>query len=275
VTPAPSTPDPGPSTPAAAPSAPRPAPSTSAPAPAARKPAPSSTPPAQSIPGVARAAAPAAPAASAALLAAPIIGRTRKSGSRRRRGRSARYRQTIPPAVKSAFAEHARLPLQRSEPLYRDVADTVGIGWELLAACDWMQCEARPHHSPVRGEKLGKVNPDGTVYRTKSEALEQCAADLAEFADAVYQIDLTAPEKLSVSELASAFAAFRWGGLLKVHHTSAMEFPYSVAGLTVQHTRMRWPNIPEPNAPDKPGSRFRKSFGAVPIVLSLGYPATV
>jgi hypothetical protein len=36
---------------------------------------------------------------------------------------------------------------------------------------------------------------------------------------------------------------------------------------------MRWPNIAEPNAPDRPGSRFRSSFGAVPVVLSLDYPA--
>ena len=38
---------------------------------------------------------------------------------------------------------------------------------------------------------------------------------------------------------------------------------------------MRWPNIEEPNAPDKPGARFRMPFGAVPVVLGLGYPATV
>jgi hypothetical protein len=30
-----------------------------------------------------------------------------------------------------------------------------------------------------------------------------------------------------------------------------------------------------PNAPDKPGSRFRLPFGAVPVVLSLNYPATM
>ena len=53
-----------------------------------------------------------------------------------------------------------------------------------------------------------------------------------------------------------------------------MEFPYSVAGLTVQHLSMRWPNIDEPQRPDKPGARFRKPFGAVPVVLSLHYPAT-
>jgi len=35
------------------------------------------------------------------------------------------------------------------------------------------------------------------------------------------------------------------------------------------------PKIADPNTPDKPGSRFRKPFGAVPIVLSLNYPATV
>jgi hypothetical protein len=138
-----------------------------------------------------------------------------------------------------------------------------------------MQCEARPRHSPVRGERLGTVNPDGTVYRTKSEALAQCAQDLVDLAFTVYGIDLTAPGGLTVRDLASAFAAFRWGGLLKVHHTSAMEFPYSVAGLTDEHTSMRWPNIADPNTPDKPGSRFRKPFGAVPIVLSLNLPATV
>ncbi len=78
---------------------------------------------------------------------------------------------------------------------------------------------------------------------------------------------------LSVRDLANVFAAFRWGGLLKTHRISAMEFPYSVEGLTTQHLKMRWPDIKEPNAPDKPGTRFRQRFGAVPVVLNLGYPA--
>lgn len=167
------------------------------------------------------------------------------------------------------------MPLLRDEPLYRDVASHIGIRWELLAACDWMQCEARPRHSPVHGEKLGTINPDGTIYRTKSEALEQCADDLVELAGAVYGIDLTERRYLSIGDLASVFAAFRWGGLLRAHRTSAMEFPYSVAGLTAQHINMRWPNIDDPNTPDKPGARFRMPFGAVPIVLCLNYPATV
>jgi len=165
------------------------------------------------------------------------------------------------------------VPLIRSEPLYRDVASYSGIRWELLAACDWMQCEARSRYSPVYGEKIGSVNPDGTMYRTRSAALERCADDLVKLAWAVYRIDLTAPGNLSIRDLANVFAAFRWGGLLRLHHTSAMEFPYSVAGLTDQHTNMRWPNIDEPNTPDKPGARFRMPFGAVPVVLSLNYPA--
>ena len=163
----------------------------------------------------------------------------------------------------------------REETLYRDVASYHGIRWEFLAACDWMQCEARARYSPVHGEKLGTVNADGTIYRTKSAALEQCADDLVELAWAVYGIDLTTREHLSVRDLANVFAAFRWGGLLKLHRTSAMEFPYSVAGLTGQHFSMRWPNIDDPNTPDKPGGRFRMPFGAVPVVLGLNYPATV
>jgi hypothetical protein len=138
-----------------------------------------------------------------------------------------------------------------------------------------MQCGARSRYSPVHGEKLATVNADGTIYRTKSEALEQCADELVQLAQTVYRVDLAAPGDLSVRDLANAFAAFRWGGLLKLHRTSAMEFPYSVAGLTVQHIRMRWPNIDELNTPDKPGGRFHKPFGAVPIVLCLNYPATV
>jgi hypothetical protein len=185
------------------------------------------------------------------------------------------YRPKIPLAVEQAFITKAKVPLLRAEPLYRDVASHSGISWELLAACDWMQCEAQPRHSPVHGEKLGTVNADGTVYRTKSAALEQCADDLVELARTVYGIDLTAPGLLSLHQLADAFAAFRWGGLLKLHRTSAMEFPYSVAGLTAQHLNMRWPNINERNAPDRPGGRFRRPFGAVPIVLSLDYPVTV
>jgi hypothetical protein len=221
------------------------------------------------------AAAPAALTVYAGRMAAAPRRRSRKTATRHAAKPPGRYHQQMPPAVRNAFVTTARVPLLRAEPLYQDVASYSGISWELLAACDWMQCEARARYSPVRGEKLGTVNRDGTSYHTKSEALEQCAEDMVEFAEAVYGIDLTAPAPLSVRDLANAFAAFRWGGLLRLHRTSAMEFPYSVAGLTPQHTRMRWPKIADPNTPDKPGSRFRKPFGAVPIVLSLNYPATV
>jgi hypothetical protein len=184
------------------------------------------------------------------------------------------YKARVPLAVQSAFNTTAKMTLLRNEPLYREVAGYRGLGWELLAACDWMQCEARARYSPVNGEKLGTPNLDGTVYRTRSEALDQCADDLVELPWAVYRIDVTGQGPLSVRELAETFTAFRWGGLLRLHRTSAMEFPYSVAGLTDQHLTMRWPNIADPNAPDKPGGRFRKPFGAVPIVLGLHYRAT-
>ena len=199
----------------------------------------------------------------------------RKGAAAKARRPAPRYQPQMPPPVKNAFLASARKPLARAELIYRDVAGTCGISWKLLAACDWMQCEAHPRYSPVQGEKLGTVNADRTVFRTKSEALTQCARDLVAVADTVYQIDLTVPVELSVLELARVFAAFRWGGLLRLHDTSAMEFPYSVQGLTEQHANMRWPKIADPNAPDKPGARFRRPFGAVPVVLSLDYPATV
>ena len=186
-----------------------------------------------------------------------------------------RYQPELPAAVATAFFTSAKTPLARAQPLYRDVAGQAGIRWELLAACDWMQCQAHPRFSPVHGEKIGMPNPDGTVYATKSAALAQCASDLAGLAAAVYGIDLTAPRPLSVRALADTFAAFRWGALLRRHGVSAMEFPYSVAGLTPDHLKMHWPAISDPAAPDKPGGRFRLPFGAVPVVLSLNYPATV
>jgi hypothetical protein len=235
------------------------------------------------------AASPATPPPASAQPFIPGISPQSESGQRRTTARAhrtgpplratlvstRRYQSQIPRAVLNAFVETAKAPLLAGQTTYQEVAGRRGISWQVLAACDWMQCEARTRYSPVHGEKLGTVNRDGTRYHTKSEALEQCAEDLVELAETVYAIDLTAPVPLSVPDLANAFAAFRWGGLLRLHRTSAMEFPYSVAGLTPQHTRMRWPNIADPNAPDKPGSRFRKPFGAVPIVLSLNYPATV
>ena len=219
-------------------------------------------------------AVPAVETVSAVRLPKSASGPARRTATRRAAGPSRKYQQPMPAAVKNAFIALAKVPIIRAEPLYRDVASNSGIQWQLLAACDWMECESRPRYSPVNGEKLGTRNSDGTVYRTKSEALAQCADDLVDLASAVYGIDLTSPTTLSVRDLANVFAAFRWGGLLTLHRTSAMEFPYSVAGLTDQHTRMRWPNIDEPNAPDRPGSRFRLPFGAVPVVLSLSYPAT-
>src|SRR6185437_12271447 len=77
-----------------------------------------------------------------------------------------RYVARIPYPVAADFVATAKGPLTRAQPLYADVADRTGIGWELLAACDWMQCQARSRYSPVHGEKLGTVNPDGTVFRT-------------------------------------------------------------------------------------------------------------
>jgi flagellum-specific peptidoglycan hydrolase FlgJ len=276
-------------TPSAAPSGPAPSAQPSS----ARSPAvpglpvaaraPTGSEPSAQVPASAPQAAAAVPYAAAPAALTVYAGR-RGAPARRRARRNAtghaykpagRYHQHMPPAVRNAFVGSARGPLLRAEPLYQDVASHSGISWELLAACDWMQCEARARYSPVHGERLGTVNQDGTRYHTKSEALEQCAEDLVELAETVYGIDLTAPAPLSVRDLANAFAAFRWGGLLRLHRTSAMEFPYSVAGLTPQHTRMRWPNIADPNTPDKPGGRFRKPFGAVPIVLALNYPATV
>jgi hypothetical protein len=186
-----------------------------------------------------------------------------------------RYETPLPSTVATAFFAKAKGPLARAEQLHRDVAGRAGIRWQLLAACDWMQCHADHMHSPVNGERLGKVNPDGTVYQTKSQALAQCASDLIYLAGAVYGLDLTARRALPVRALADVFAAFRWGGLLKRNGVSAMEFPYSVAGLTEQHLKMHWPVIGEPDAPDKPGSKFRGPFGAVPVLLSLSYPALV
>jgi hypothetical protein len=188
---------------------------------------------------------------------------------------SGRYQLSVPSTVMSAFFMSAKTPLAGREPLYRDVAGNASVGWELLAACDWMQCRADSRYSPVCGEKLGTVNADGTVYQTKSAALTQCASDLVFLTKAVHEIDLTARRPFSVQELASAFGAFRWGGLLKANHVSAMEFPYSVGGLTSAHMKMRWPVIEGDDAPDKPGSRFRMPFGAVPLILMLGYSATV
>ncbi|MGB6618469.1 MAG: hypothetical protein WBE95_30655, partial [Trebonia sp.] len=186
-----------------------------------------------------------------------------------------RYETPLPSTVATTFFAKAKGPLARAEQLHRDVAGRAGIRWQLLAACDWMQCHADHMHSPVNGERLGKVNPDGTVYQTKSQALAQCASDLIYLTGAVYGLDLTARRALPVRALADVFAAFRWGGLLKRNGVSAMEFPYSVAGLTEQHLKMHWPVIGEPDAPDKPGSKFRGPFGAVPVLLSLSYPALV
>ena len=206
---------------------------------------------------------------------APKKATKRKGAAAKARRPAPRYQPQMPAPVKNAFLASAKGPLAQAEALYRDVATQTGVRWELLAACDWMQCEAQPRYSPVHGERLGTRNADGSVYRTKADALMQCADELIDLAWAVYHIDLTAGRALSVRSLASVFAAFRWGGLLRAYEISVLDFPYSVAGLTTRHMRMRWPDADIPEAPDKPGTRFRPLFGAVPVVLSLDYPATV
>jgi hypothetical protein len=261
-----------------------PAPARSAPAPARSAPGTDSAsavrfgpaapfvPVARSAPDSARSA----PAARSASTVRPATaGRPAPAPARATLVSTHRYQAQIPRSVLNAFVESAKAPLLAEETTYRDVASFRGISWQLLAACDWMQCEARTRRSPVYGERLGTVNADGTVYAQRSAALARCADDLVQLARSVYGIDLTRGRDLSVRDLANAFAAFRWGGLLKARDCSAMEFPYSVAGLTDHHLGMRWPRIDAAGTGDRPGSRFRRPFGAVPIVLGLDYPATV
>jgi flagellum-specific peptidoglycan hydrolase FlgJ len=195
------------------------------------------------------------------------------SGPRNARVSTRRYVAQIPHTVTTAFITTAKTPLLRSEPMYRDVASQTGVSWQLLAACDWMQCRAQPGHSAVYGEKLGTKNADGTVYRTRGDALLQCARDLIVLSSAVYAVELTDRMHLSVRDLAQVFAAFRWGGLLTEHRVSALDFPYSVQGLTAGHMKMRWPDVPSAPGSDKPGTRFPLAFGAVPVVLGLDYRA--
>ena len=214
----------------------------------------------------------AAPAGPAPAVRGPAGGPQQGSGGRAD-ATLAVYQAHLPPPVLQAFGRSAKPRLIRAEPLYVDVARHAGLRWEILAACDWMQCRARHGHSPVYGERLGALNEDGTCYRTRSAALERCAYDLVELARSVYQLDIATRQELSVRDLANVFAAFHWGGLLRQHSTSALDFPYSVAGLTADHMHMRWPNIDAPDAPDKPGRRFSQPFGAVPVMIGLNYQA--
>ena len=80
----------------------------------------------------------------------------------------------------------ARMPLLRAELLYRDVASTSGISWKLLAACDWMQCEARARllagpRREARHRERGRHR-----YRTKSEALSSAPTTWWTLAETVY-----------------------------------------------------------------------------------------
>jgi hypothetical protein len=182
--------------------------------------------------------------------------------------------QSLPLATRAHFVRRVRKRLMEGYPLHVDAADRLGIPWEVLAACDWLQCRAHPKYSPVHGERLGRENLDGTAYHTKSQALTRAAQDLVALSREVYGVDLASPHRLSVPELAAVFAAYRWGALLRAYGTSPMEFPYSVAGLSLHHMHMRWPRIPVKQAPDKPGRRYRAKVGGVPLVLALGYSAT-
>ena len=184
-----------------------------------------------------------------------------------------RYAPQIPQAVTANFVADGQGP---ADPGAAAVPRCCQPYRDRLGAAGGLRLDAVPGPAALlagawREAGYRQSGRDGVP--TKSAALIQCASDLVELADAVYVIDLTVRRALSVWELANTFAAFRWGGLLQVHAISAMEFPYSVAGLTSQHLKMRWSGINDPRAPDKPGTRFRLPFGAVPAVLSLGYLA--
>ena len=215
---------------------------------------------------------------AAAVAAAPLARARRASRPAARTGsamprqpRPSRYVPQIPRDVTTAFVASAKAPLSRAEPLYDDVASRSGIRWQLLAACDWMQCQARSRYSPVYGEKLGAVNAAEPVPHQSEHWPVRERPD--RLALAVYWIDITARRPAVRPRPGQGLRRVPLGGLLKLHGISAMEFPYSVAGLTEQHVKMRWPDIKDPQRAGQAGTRFRPPFGAVPTALCLGYPA--
>jgi hypothetical protein len=71
-------------------------------------------------------------------------------------------------------------------------AVSAGSCWRLATGCSAKRSRATRQFT---ARSLAPLNPGGTIYRTKSAALERCADDLAELARAVYRIDLTAPAR--------------------------------------------------------------------------------
>jgi hypothetical protein len=131
-----------------------------------------------SIPGLDDYAGTAASASSAATTSAylePTGGQPLRAGPRNLHVSTRRYVTQMPRVVLTDFVTTAKIPLLRAKPVYQQVADGHGIRWELLAACDWMQCQAQPGVSPVYGENLGRKNPGGTRSRKKAGPLEPCA----------------------------------------------------------------------------------------------------
>src|SRR5262249_54427171 len=114
----------------------------------ARTPQPARSRPAQTARAPARPAraTPAVETVSSVRLQKPASGPARRPATGRAAGPSRKYQQPMPASVKNAFVALAKVPIIRAEPLYRDVASNSGIRWELLAACDWMECESRPRY---------------------------------------------------------------------------------------------------------------------------------
>ena len=131
------------------------------------------------------------------------------------------------PPPPSATPNRCRTPSPRrssSAPRRRSAAaSTCTATWppapESAGSCSRPStgCSARPTRATPRCTARSSARSTPTAPRTRPSrgALAQCASDLIELAAAVYGIDLTARRRLSVRALAAAFAAFRWGGILR------------------------------------------------------------
>jgi flagellum-specific peptidoglycan hydrolase FlgJ len=104
--------------------------------------------------GTAASSSIAAAAATSAHLQ-PAGGQALRAGPRNVHVSTRRYVTQMPRVVLTDFITTAKIPLLRAKPVYQQVAEDHGVRWELLAACDWMQCQAAPGVSPVFGEDLG------------------------------------------------------------------------------------------------------------------------
>lgn len=159
--------------------------------------------------------------------------------------------------------------IEQNRGRYDTAAQETGVPWQVIAALHYREALLDNSKSIFNGAELGSgINVDGQeVVADPNEDAINASNHFINMADAVYDVDVTAGDSLTINDWGEAFLAYNRGYLYKQNGNTYDQSPYVMNGFDSEHLDMSWVGAPaDPAVSGVDGN----TVGALAIIAHLG-----